>query len=127
VEHYQRNPRLQGPFDYTLIAQPLITFYGDDPEAEPWRLSASEGRSDAEGSLITLDRAVRAWKTTADEQLLELTTERLIVKPGEQYAETDKAVKMRSPQGVTDAVGMRALMEEDRVELLSEVRGRYDP
>jgi lipopolysaccharide export system protein LptC len=127
VEHHQQDPRTAGARDYTLIEQPLMAFFGDTPSDQPWQLSARRGRSEVQGTLITLDQAVRAWKETAGDQLLELTTERLVVKPGEQYAETDKAVNMRSPQGVTDAVGMRALMNQDRIELLSEVKGRYEP
>ncbi len=49
------------------------------------------------------------------------------MEPNRQYAETSKAVKMRSPRGQHEAIGMRADLSKDHIELLSEVRGTYEP
>src|SRR5690606_41333481 len=70
---------------------------------------------------------VRVFQESEQEGLLELLTSELRIKASQQYAETDKAVKMRAQQGHLDTLGMKAYLGEDRIELLSRVRGTYEP
>jgi lipopolysaccharide export system protein LptC len=112
AEHFQVNPLRPGPKDYTMLAQ---------------HLTAEEGRIDQNGQLITLFTDVRVFQESEQEGLLELLTSELRIKASQQYAETDKAVKMRAQQGHLDTLGMKAYLGEDRIELLSRVRGTYEP
>ena len=55
-----------------------------------------------------------------------LITEYLEVYPETNRAATDRPVRITSPGHVVDAVGMRADLERNIVELLSEVKGRHE-
>jgi lipopolysaccharide export system protein LptC len=55
-----------------------------------------------------------------------LTTEYLEVYPETKQATTDRPVRISSPGHVVDAVGMRADLEQNIIELLSKVRGQHD-
>lgn len=133
ADHFQYLPQRSSERDYSLIQKPDIRLYGqseqeDSPDTEtpaPWRARAEQGRSNADATRIHLQEQVRVWQQS-DEGLTELTTSELIIEPDRQFAQTDKAVKMRSPQGRNRAVGMRADLGKDHIELLSEVRGTYD-
>jgi len=126
AQHFQTDPNAPGPNDYTLIAQPKLFFYSEK-DASPWRLSATEGRSDANGSKVTLTNNVRVEQREQNRLSFLLTTSLLTIHTVEQFAETDKAVKMRAPQGEIETIGMQAWLNEDRIELLSKVRGTYAP
>lgn len=122
ADHFQYSDNGPSDQDYSIILQPKVGFH--DPDGPPWYLNAEQGQSNADGSRIRLWEDVQAWQSVEGGRS-ELLTEELIIFPNRQFAETDKAVKMRSPQGETDAVGMRANLERDHIELLSEVRGTY--
>ena len=124
ADHFQHLPNRSSPRDYSLIQAPDVTVFGED--TPPWQLTARLGRSDATGETLVFTGEVRAWQQSAN-GAMEITTPELQVEPNRQFAQTDKAVTMRSPQGRHDAVGMRADLAEDQIELLSEVRGTYEP
>lgn len=126
AEHFQVNPAQPGPTDYTMLSQPRMVF-SETAATAPWHLAANEGRIDQNGETVTLFNDVRVHQQSPDEGLLELLTSELRIKASEQYAETDKAVKMRAQQGHLDTLGMKAYLGEDRIELLSKVRGTYEP
>lgn len=126
AEHFQINPNQPGIHDYTLLKQPRMIF-SDAADVAPWNLTANDGRIDQNGQLVTLLNDVRVYQQSSDEGLLELLTSELRIKASQQYAETDKAVKMRAQQGHLDTLGMKAYLGEDRIELLSQVRGTYEP
>lgn len=124
ADHYQHLPSRSSPRDYSLIQTPDITVFGED--LAPWQLTARLGRSDATGETLRFTGDVIAWQSDAEGRT-DITTPELYVEPNRQFAHTDKAVTMRSPQGRHDAIGMRADFAKDYVELLSEVRGTYEP
>lgn len=121
--YYAGDNNLRG--GYTTFSTPLLTFRSDD--AAPWQLRADIGRSDTQGETITLISDVRLWQGTRDTTFAELSTDELLIKLSSRYAETEKAVTMRSEQSRTTAVGMRAFLDEEVIELLSEVESTYDP
>lgn len=126
ISHYQTDPEVPGKDDYTLIQSPKITFY-DAGDKAPWQVTAVHGRSEANGHLIRLLENVLIQQNSAEQGLVEITTSELNVRTREQFAETDKAVKMRSAKGQIDAVGMSADLAESRVQLHSQVNAVYDP
>lgn len=126
ISHYQVNPEAPSENDYILIKDPKITFY-DAGDKAPWQVTARQGRSDANGHLIRLLENVLIQQQSTDQGLLEITASELNVRTREQFAETDKAVKMRSAKGQIDAVGMSADLAESRVQLHSQVNAVYDP
>lgn len=126
AEYYQTDPSAPGPSDYTLLEHPNVVFSSATGNA-PWLLTAHQGRIDQNGKRVTLITDVHASQQSAEQGLIELLTSELQIKTAEQYAETDKAVKMRAQQGHLDTIGMKAFLSEDRIELLSQVRGTYEP
>lgn len=126
AQHFQIDPNAPGVADYTLITQPKLFFFSAK-DATPWHLGATEGRSDASGNIVILTNNVRAEQRLHNQPPILVTTSSLTIHTIEQFAETDKAVKMRAPQGEIETVGMQAWLNEDRIELLSKVRGTYAP
>lgn len=124
--HYQVNP--EGPTldDYTLIARPNMAFYDAESNA-PWLVSAETGRSEANGNLLRLLDNILIQQQTPTQGLIQITTSELLVRAREQFAETDKAVKMRSAKGQIDAIGMDADLAQSRLQLKSQVKAVYDP
>ena len=126
AEYFQANPKRPSAKDYTVLNEPRMVFSSAQGTA-PWLLTAQSGRIDQNGQMATLSNNVRAFQESNSQGLTEILTSELRIKTAKQYAETDKAVKMRAQQGQLDTVGMKAFLSEDRIELLSQVRGTYEP
>ena len=126
AEYFQINPQQMGPQDYTLLEQPRMIF-SSESGVSPWYLTAEQGRINQNGEQVTLLDNVQAQQQSTTQGLIELLTSELHLHTVRQYAETDKAVKMRAQQGQLDTLGMKAFLSEDRIELLSQVRGIYEP
>ncbi|MCE3253471.1 MAG: export transporter periplasmic protein LptC [Cellvibrio sp.] len=126
VTHYQVHPDGPSEGDYTLIESPDMGFYDADPAA-PWLVTAETGRSEANGQLIRLLNNVVIQQLTPTQGLIQITTSELRVRAREQFAETNKAVKMRSAKGQIDAIGMDADLAQSRLQLKSQVKAVYDP
>jgi lipopolysaccharide export system protein LptC len=126
ARYFQADPMQPGPQDYTIIDQPRIVIFSANDTA-PWHLSAERGQSDANGQQVRLTTDVRAEQDSARHGLMSVTTSELLINPALQYAETDKPVNMRAQQSHIETIGMRAYLSEDRIELLSSVRGSYAP
>jgi lipopolysaccharide export system protein LptC len=126
VAHYQINQDAPSAADYTLINLPDMAFYDAEATA-PWLVSAAVGRSEGNGQLIRLLENVVIQQQTPTQGLIRITTSELRVRPSEQFAETDKAVNMRSAKGQIDAKGMDADLAQSRLQLKSQVKAVYDP
>lgn len=130
---------MQGQPDHQLSGE-LMLHYGDDGSMELtqprltlyakgkalWHLAAAQGVLNAGGSELTLSGGVRIHRVESAGPL-ELTTDNMLIRPKQRYAETDAALTLLHPQGKMEAVGLRAYMQEERLVLLSQVRGRYVP
>lgn len=88
-----------------------------------WTLQADRGDMDAAGKELLLYDNVRARKLDDDSTI---DTTRLRIEPDRKYAETDEPVIIVSPQGRTQAKGMRAFLDRDLVQLKSKVKGLYE-
>lgn len=126
ITHYQMNPDMASDTDYTLIDQPNMALYDAEAKA-PWLVTAAIGRSEGNGQLIRLLENVLIQQQTPTQGLLQITTSELRIRPREQFAETDKAVKMRSAKGQIEAKGMDADLAQSRLQLKSQVKAVYDP
>jgi lipopolysaccharide export system protein LptC len=124
TRYFQISRRGPTSSDYAELSKPELTLFGED--APPWHIVAEEGKAEDQGDRILLWGKVRIWQTDQD-KLSEFTTPFLIVEPERQYAETDKPVMITSAGSTTQAVGMKAYLKEDRIQLLSRVRGTHEP
>lgn len=111
--------------DHTRFEQPRVTLL--QPAGPPWQASAEHGSAAADGSLVELLDRVVLQRDLADGTSTRLETSQLLLKPQQKFAETDKPVTIRSTNAITRATGMRAHLQEERIQLLSEVRGTYEP
>lgn len=125
THYYQINPKRQTARDYADITKPELTLHSAG--SPPWTVIADTGKASDNGNLIQLWDNVHLWQTDAQGQKSELVTPYLVVKPEQQYAETDKPVMITSPGNVTHAVGMKAYLQTDTIQLLSQVRSIHEP
>jgi lipopolysaccharide export system protein LptC len=123
--YYQIDHRRPTASDYADMTEPKLTLHSAD--SPPWTIIADTGKASDNGNLIQLWDNVQLWQINAQGQKSELTTPYLVVKPEQQYAETDKPVKIVSPGNTTNAVGMKAYLQTDTIHLLSNVRSIHEP
>lgn len=109
---------------------------------EAWRLAAPEWRVATVEGAPWRGHSDHAWIGPEQTQarltghvviererpsgMTRLTTTLLELEIPERYAETDRAVTLTQPGSRIDAIGARAWLDERRIELLNNVRGRHD-
>lgn len=125
TRYYQINPKRRTAKDYADLTKPELTMYSANQP--PTTIVSNTGKARNNGKLIQLWGKVHISQTDNLGQSSELTTPYLVVKPEQQYAETDKPVIITSPGNTTHAVGMEAYLQTDTIKLLSNVRGIHDP
>jgi lipopolysaccharide export system protein LptC len=82
----------------------------------------------ANNDLIKLQQQVSLVRPAADgKQPIVITTRDVAVRPNEGFAETAAAVRAETPNGVLEGVGLKAYFREEKIRLLSQVRGSYVP
>ena len=117
LEHYPDDQSM-------LLSYPQMILYQDQHPS--WTITSDNGTVTANGKEVTLSNNVIA-KLTEKENVtqMKLTTEDLLVRPDKKYAETDNNVLLQDENGSTRAKGMKADIEKNRIQLLSNVRGTY--
>jgi len=110
----------------TEIEQPELDLYKN---AKPvWRINAEHGLISAEGDQVLMGGEVRIKRHGSRQQdVVYVRTRDVLIRPDEKYAETDQLVVITSGNTKVKAVGMRAYIEEGRIELLSKVEGVHAP
>lgn len=90
------------------------------------RVEATRGTLLDSNERIDLSGDVRLFDEPEHGDALRLETPSLTLLPERQYAETDERVRLLSSHGETVARGMKAYLNERKVELMSDVEGRYE-
>ncbi len=117
IEHTQQD-------DITLLLQPdLLLFRGTDL---PWKISSERSKVSPEGEEVELIENVRIERTDEHGRPTILTTEQLTYVPATEYAHTQLPVKIEAANGITTGVGMQTYLNESKMHLLSNVRGRHE-
>lgn len=110
--------------DSTELASPHLEIYNG--ATEPWHVIAERGWINSGNDVVLLHGEVEIWRLGADGgRTYQVLTTELRVLPREQYAETDNPTIIVGPSTVTHAIGMRANLAHDRLELINRVRSRY--
>ena len=123
------------------LASPYMVHYADDDtsevdqprmqvfrkEAPPWHIDAGKGVILSAGKTVFLRGGVIIRQIDSQQGgESTLRTPDLTITPDNEYAETASPVNFTDSAGnVVDAVGMRANFRDERLELLSQVRGKY--
>lgn len=93
----------------------------------PWHIQAESGWVSAANDVILLSGKVHIWRDDeAGQREVDIVTEDLRILPDTEYGETEKLAIIRTPGAESRGVGMRAYMNERRLELLSQVRTVYE-
>jgi len=111
--------------DTNEVTRPYLVLF--HPTRPPWQVRSERGWTSTTGDVLLLLGHVHAWRDDAEGAPdLDIETRDLRVLPHSEFGETDKPVVIRTPSSETHGVGLRAYMEEDRVEILSRVSTRYE-
>ncbi|HEU4619329.1 MAG TPA: LPS export ABC transporter periplasmic protein LptC [Gammaproteobacteria bacterium] len=102
-----------------------VHFEYEPSEQVPWTIAAARGEApigdrtylDLEGD-VRLERVAGAPGVPA-----RVETDRLRLEPAKHLASTSGPVRVAADGGVLEAVGLKAFLAEDRLELESEVHG----
>ncbi len=129
-----------GELTYYLVAERTDFFLSDNryelrqPEVEMvaedgarHRGRANHGTVLGGGEEIRLDGDVVIWEHEPQDSGYELHTSLLWLYPERKYAETDRPVRLLSGQSTTDGIGLRAYLNEQRFEILNDVKSIHRP
>lgn len=93
-----------------------------------WTVNANEATLREGSPRIELRGDVRVTSNHSEiEEITEITTQYLEFDPDRYVAETDQKVQLRFGSRSVTATGMLASLNDDRIELRSNVRGRITP
>ncbi len=109
--------------DRATLEQPDIIV--TDENGGGWHATADSGelRGNVQRKLLLRDNVV--LRQTGKESVT-LRTEWLRVEAEHHYAETDAPVRIESPTGRIDGVGLNLYGDEERLLVRSAVRGQYE-
>ena len=102
------------------FVQPRITIH--TPAGPPWQVRSERGWASSNEDVLLLLGEVNIWRENdLGRRLMEIDTRDLRVLPDTGYGETDQPVTIRRGSMTSRGVGMRAYLEDDRLELVSQV------
>ena len=120
--YLEQLPQQQG----TRIDQPEVDVF-QDGEVRDWLIRAAVGWVSPDNDLIRLQETVSITRPAASgKQPLFIATHDVYIRPADDIVETAEPVRLETPGGVLEAVGLRANLHTKQLELLSEVRGIYE-
>lgn len=110
------------------VEQPVLDWYQPDGVTHEWRLRAEQGWLASDRQTIRLEgTTVMTRSAVSGKAPVEITTRDVTIRPTERVAETAAPVHAVTPGGELQAVGARAWLDREQLELLSAVRGHYEP
>ncbi|HSC84358.1 MAG TPA: LPS export ABC transporter periplasmic protein LptC [Pseudomonas sp.] len=110
--------------DVSLVQKPDLQLYRGTEL--PWHVQSERGEVAPQGTEVELIDKVRIARTDAKGRPIVITSSRMTVFPDKEYAQTQQAVRIEAANGVTTAQGMKAYMNDGRINLLSNVRGQHE-
>ncbi|MCP1673889.1 lipopolysaccharide export system protein LptC [Natronocella acetinitrilica] len=128
-----RTYRLQGDTmthfmddDLWRVQQPWMIYYTES--GSPWHLRSERGRAWNSVTEAMLEGDVTIRREASDENLeANIDTSEVYLRPQARYAETDQyAVYYRDGLRIS-GIGVRGYLDRQQIEMLSEVRGVYEP
>jgi lipopolysaccharide export system protein LptC len=114
----------QMPADGSVSLQSVAVNY-DPARQVPWNLRADTGRIMLGGKMLALSGNVVAATREAVSPAATIRTDYMEFDPGTDIATTDRKVVIDYAGSTVHATGLRAMLRQDRLELLSDVIGQY--
>lgn len=126
LEIHMASPRIEQfeADDSAIMTTPRAWLYGEGA-AEPWIIEADAGSLLQTQGLVHLVGNVTVLRTSGDSQAT-LATEALTMDNNEGIVFTDQPVTITEPFGTTQAIGMKAWIDQRILELDSRVEGHYE-
>tara|TARA_B100000989_G_scaffold298988_1_gene291699 strand:+ start:8200 stop:8796 length:597 start_codon:yes stop_codon:yes gene_type:complete len=113
--------------DSSVASNPHVILYNDKDGKNPWHVTALNGKTiDGDTQIILWDNVKIHEPPGNNNDDMTMTTSYLEVYPDKDFAKTDKPVTFSETGVVVKSVGMKAYINEKRVELLSRAQGVYD-
>ncbi|WP_407312230.1 LPS export ABC transporter periplasmic protein LptC [Pseudomonas sp. nanlin1] len=110
--------------EVTQLTKPDMQLYRGS--VYPWHVQSERGEVNPDGTEVELIDSVRVARTDQKQRATVITTSRMTVFPQKQYAQTEQNVRIDGAGGVSTAKGMKAYLNDSRINLLSNVRGQYE-
>lgn len=112
----------------TRVERPTLDWYQPDGQTREWRVQSERGWVAADNQVVRLEgEVVMTRLAESGKTPVTITTRDVLIRPTERYAETAAPARAVTPGGEMRAVGLRAFLNVEQLELLSEVRGVYEP
>ena len=112
--------------DDSVNLNKLRMVYGP-ADGQPWELTANSGRIPADASIIELRGDVVATSGEKGTNKTIIRTQQLDIDPETRQAETKQKVAIDYNGRILNATGMEANFETNRLNLLSNVNGKFAP
>lgn len=109
---------------YIETSHPRITFRNEQDEV--MHLDASEGIYLLEKGLLTLKDAVQLTRTSTTGESTQLKTEDLNIDTENDFIYTDRKVSIKQANNTLSAQGIKASLNDRKIELKHTVRGSYE-
>jgi LPS export ABC transporter protein LptC len=108
----------------SIVTSPDIHFeqQGNDNTSIPWRVTANTATAYQSNNKIELQGNALLQSHATDGSRTEIATEQLFIDTAKQFAETNKAVTIRSRNSEANANGMQADLANKHLVLLSRVK-----
>ena len=108
--------------DITKITFPIAQFI--EKQKDTWLMTSESAETTGKGNeILLLDNVII---TRTDNHEVKLHTSRLNLDTIKNTVYTTEAVKMITPYGETNSVGLHAKLSDKTISLNSRVKGQYD-
>ena len=114
-------------FDDDVIKMEGVFVTYDPPAEIPWALRANTGTIPPDGNIIQLTGDVVARAQDAGATVVTIRTDFLELDTETYIANTSHKVAIDYSSNRVFATGMRAYFKEDRLQLISNVNGKFFP
>ncbi|MBV1880385.1 MAG: LPS export ABC transporter periplasmic protein LptC [Pseudomonadales bacterium] len=115
--HYPTN-------DATELDSPVLKFESEVKGS--WTVQSERGFVATDGNIVELNGNVLLTRQATLEDSVTMATETLYLHLDKEFAETTKPVIISSTNTTVEAVGMQADFTDNRLILVSKVRGRHE-
>lgn len=112
--------------DTSNLEKPNLVIFQNGMDS--WEIRAERGLVSEGGKAVMLagDVFIEQVNGRSDRNLKIITSD-LSIRTEEDFVTTEKPITIVDDFGVTEAVGMRADLKERRLQLMTQVRGNYQP
>jgi lipopolysaccharide export system protein LptC len=113
--------------DTAELTEPYMEFYSETGVRPPWQVEAETAWISSGGDLVLLRGEVFMHRDAYEGGTwINVESRDMRVRPKEDYAESDAMTVIQTEEWVKRGIGMRAWTEREQLQLLEQVKGRYE-